>query len=140
MAYVLKELSRVNNFTHVRYGNPDHRLISRKGQVTSILNKFCCYLIILRTVKFFLNYPMCYHYNICQAKMIYSLLKKQQRPLAYDRHVYFFDFRNFCKMCQSPTWIRQRKYYCNIKNNHAVLNIVQINIVSYKFLHFQYGP
>ena len=33
MAYVLKELSTVNNFTHVRYGNPDHRLISRKGQV-----------------------------------------------------------------------------------------------------------
>ena len=33
MAYVIKELSAVNNFTHIRYGNPDHRLISRKEQV-----------------------------------------------------------------------------------------------------------
>ena len=33
MAYVIKELSIVNNFTHIRYGNPDHRLISRKDQV-----------------------------------------------------------------------------------------------------------
>ena len=33
MAYVIKELSIVNNFTHIRYGNPDHRLITRKDQV-----------------------------------------------------------------------------------------------------------
>ena len=35
LAYVIKQLSMVNNFTHIRYGNPDHRLISRKDQVRS---------------------------------------------------------------------------------------------------------
>ena len=33
LAYVIKQLSMVNNFTHIRYGNPDHRLVSRKDQV-----------------------------------------------------------------------------------------------------------
>ena len=33
MAFVIKELSKVNNFSHIRYGNPDHRLISRRNQV-----------------------------------------------------------------------------------------------------------
>ena len=33
MAYVIKEMAKINKFNHVRYGNPDHRLISRNNQV-----------------------------------------------------------------------------------------------------------
>ena len=36
MAYVLKELSFLNNFTHIRYGNPDQRHISREEQVSQL--------------------------------------------------------------------------------------------------------
>ena len=33
MAYVIKEMAKINKFSHIRYGNPDHRLISRNNQV-----------------------------------------------------------------------------------------------------------
>ena len=33
MAYVIKEMAKINKFNHIRYGNPDHRLISRNNQV-----------------------------------------------------------------------------------------------------------
>ena len=33
MAYVIKEMAKINKFNHIRYGNPDHRLLSRNNQV-----------------------------------------------------------------------------------------------------------
>ena len=101
----------VNNFTHVRYGNPDHRLISRKDQVNHIALFSSCSFIKNNKISALFEYMI---FDL-QARMIYSLMKQKQRPIAYDRHVYFIDFQNICKKCNSPTWIRYLKcqFYSN---------------------------
>ena len=76
-----------------------------------------------------------------QARMIYSLMKQKQRPIAYDRHVYFIDFQNICKKCNSPTWIRYLK--CQFySNNFKIFTLcpLYMNSNSSSYSKFQHGP